>query len=189
MKNLSVANDIVPIGKFKMNISKCFRTLKDEGRIVLPLEGGNYLCLRQNRFEKSPVPEEVFCLLDGEFREIAILDRRTTYDPDTLGFRGIVSQPVLRCVLAGGHLYLVNEKRGYEILKYDQTGKLVRKIRKEAVPVEIAEDVKRERTKMFEGMGGKGRTAPAILRSIGWLGRSDAAVRTGPAASMVEEVV
>jgi len=123
--------------------------------IVLPLDGGTYLCLRQNRSEKSPMPEDVFCLLNGEFREIAVLDRRTTYDPDTLGFRGVVSQPVLRCVLAAGHLYVVNEDRGYEILKYDQAGKLVRKIRKEAVSVEIAEDVKRERTKMFEEMGGK----------------------------------
>jgi hypothetical protein len=123
--------------------------------IVLPLDGGNYLCLRQNRSEKSPAPEDIFSLLDGEFREIAVLDRRTTYDPDTLGFRGVVSQPVFRFVLSAGHIFTVNEARGYEILKYDQAGKLVQKIRKEAVPVEIAEDVKRERTKRFEGMGGK----------------------------------
>jgi hypothetical protein len=101
------------------------------------------------------MPEDIFSLLDGKFQEIAVLDRRTTYDPNTLGFRGVVSQPVFRFIASADYIFIANEARGYEILKYDLNGKLVRKIRKEAIPVEISEDVKRERTKRFEELGGK----------------------------------
>ena len=136
---------------------RCLGELRfpEGGRIIFPLENGNFLCLRRNRPEKSPMPEDVFSFLDGEFREIAILDRRTPYDLNTLGFRGVVSQPVFRFVVSAGRIFIANEDRGYEILKYDFDGKLLQKIRKDAVPVEIPENVKQERTKRFEGMGAK----------------------------------
>ena len=45
-------------------------------RILYPLANGNFICLRRNRTEKSPMPEDVFSLLDGAFNEIGILDRQ-----------------------------------------------------------------------------------------------------------------
>jgi len=124
-------------------------------RILYPLANGNYLCLRRHKLDKSPMPEDVFSLLDSSFNEIGILDRRTPYDINSLGYRGVVSQPVFQFIVAADSIFIVNEDRGYEILNYDLAGNLVRKIRKEAVPVEISDAVKKDRAKTFEGMGEK----------------------------------
>ena len=84
----------------------------DGGRILYPLANGNFLCLRRNRTNNSPMPEDVFSLLDGEFREIGILDRRTPYDINSLGFRGVVSQPLFQFAVAADSIFIVNEDRG-----------------------------------------------------------------------------
>lgn len=136
---------------------KCLQETKfpSGDRILNPLSNGNFLCLRRNQPAKSTMPEDVFSLLDGTFSEIGILDRRTPYDLNSLGFRGVVSQPMFQFVVAADSIFIANEDRGYEILRYDLTGKLVRKIRKVAIPVEISDAVKKDRMKKFEGMGVK----------------------------------
>jgi hypothetical protein len=52
--------------------------------------------------------------------------------------------------IAQGHIYIGNKETGYEFLVYDFNGNLIKKIRKEYLPVAVPKDIKGAVLKMFE---------------------------------------
>jgi hypothetical protein len=52
--------------------------------------------------------------------------------------------------IAQGHIYIGNKESGYEFLIYDLNGNLIKKIRKEYLPVSVPKDIKEGVLKIFE---------------------------------------
>jgi hypothetical protein len=52
--------------------------------------------------------------------------------------------------IAQGHIYIGNKESGYEFLVYDLNGNLIKKIRKDYLPVAVPKDIKGAVLKMFE---------------------------------------
>jgi hypothetical protein len=52
--------------------------------------------------------------------------------------------------IAQGHIYVGNKESGYEFLVYDFNGNLIKKIRKEYLPVAVPKNIKEAVLKMFE---------------------------------------
>jgi hypothetical protein len=52
--------------------------------------------------------------------------------------------------IAQGHIYIGNKESGYEFLIYDLNGNLIKKIRKDYLPVAVPKDIKEAVLKMFE---------------------------------------
>lgn len=125
--------------------------------LLYPLENGNFFGL----WNKPPANSDkdmytwAFSLYNPEFEKIKLLDTQKVYDFNTQGFRGIISRPFNTHQFSRENIFVACEDRGYEILKYDLEGNLIRKIRKEYQPVPISEDVIKEKKKQFETMGGE----------------------------------
>jgi hypothetical protein len=83
------------------------------------------------------------CLFDSEFNELKQLDFIDMSDiiPGKKTPGTILS---FLWRVAGGRIYVGNEQRGYEILSYDLEGNLIRKIRKEYVPVPYPEKFRKQ---------------------------------------------
>jgi outer membrane protein assembly factor BamB len=124
-------------------------------RLFIPLENGNGFNLWSRPDETGSKIQRGYHILSPEHEELKILDRQTPYDLDELGFRGIVSNPLLQARIFHNAVYIANEERGYELWKYDLNGKLTQIIRKEYHPVRITDAEKEERSKPFEQYGGK----------------------------------
>jgi hypothetical protein len=123
--------------------------------LQFPLENGNFAGLWDKRPGDSPrfMYSWVFSLYDPAFKEIKRLDSQKVYDFNTQGMRGTNARPFFKLKIGRGYIYVMSEDRGYEILVYDRTGRLVRKIRKEFAPVAISEGTIAERKKQYEQMG------------------------------------
>lgn len=125
--------------------------------LLYPLENGNFFGL----WTKHPPPSDkymyvwAFSLYDPQFEEITLLDTQNVYDFNTQGTRGVVSRPFNMQRFSIENIYLACEDRGYEILKYDLEGNLIRKIRKEYQPVPVSTDIMKERNKRYEPFGEK----------------------------------
>jgi len=80
---------------------------------------------------------EKLSLFDSENRELALLDvlkipRRTQ-----------AIEPILHWKITSDRIYVGNEQRGYEILVYDFSGRLILKIQKEYNSVPVPDELKR----------------------------------------------
>jgi hypothetical protein len=87
----------------------------------------------------------VYYLLNENFVELKKLDVYHSPNPLKKGQRGINHNEFFTVKAMPGGLFIGNEDRGYEILKFDLRGNLVRKIRKEFVPVRVPESVLKKR--------------------------------------------
>jgi hypothetical protein len=125
------------------------------GTLFMQLENGNGLDVWSRPDESGSKLQRGYHILSPAEKVIKILDRQTPYDFDELGFRGIISNPLMQSRLFKDVVYVVNEERGYEILRYNLDGDLTRIIRKEFNPVRITEAEKAERSRRFEQYGDK----------------------------------
>lgn len=119
-------------------------TLNSRFSKVCTLKNENYLVFGPIR-EVDPSSETgihaPLRLMDSEFMEIMELDIRKTPNPATAA-RMKYSEHVFQYKISDGKIYVANEERGYEILVYDLVGHLVRKIRKEYIPIRLSEEIK-----------------------------------------------
>jgi len=123
--------------------------------LFIPLGSGNGFDLWQGLDETGVKRQRGFRILNPQNDEIAILDRQTPYDFNELGFRGIISNPLLQARFHQQSVYVANEERGYELLKFDLDGNLTQIIRKEYEPVSITPEEKKARAERFEQFGDK----------------------------------
>ena len=125
--------------------------------LLYPLENGNFFGL----WDKHPAPSEkymyvwAFSLYNPEFKEIKLLDTQKVYDFNILGDRGVNARPFFRSRVHNNNIYISCEDRGYEILKFNLEGDLLQKIRKEYKPVEVSDEVIREKRRQYEEYGMK----------------------------------
>lgn len=124
-------------------------------RLLIPLANGNSLDVWSRPDDTGTKLQRGYHILSPEHEELKILDRQTPYDFDELGFRGIISNPLLQARFVDNIIYIVNEERGYELWKYDLDGNITQIIRKEYNPVRITDAEKEERRKPFEQYGDK----------------------------------
>jgi len=125
--------------------------------LLYPLSNGYYFGLWNDKTanSNSGTYKWAFSLYDSEFKEIKLLDSQNVYDLNIEGMRGIVSRPFTARKITEKIIYLACEDRGYEILKYALEGNLVQKIKKEYQPMEVSNQMVRERTEQYEKYGMK----------------------------------
>ena len=123
--------------------------------LYIPLENGNGFDLWSGTDESGTRMQRGYRILSPAHEELNILERQIPYDFNELGFRGIISNPLMQSRIIDDAVYVANEERGYEFLRYDLDGNLTRIIRKEYTPVRISDDEKAERSKRFEQYGDK----------------------------------
>jgi len=107
---------------------------------MFPLENGNYF-FYMSRPKKKEITVNyqplVFSLYNSEFEEIIELDRYNNPNPLLKGFRGVNINPIFIWKISESNIYIGNEFRDYEILKYDFDGNLQQKIKKNYENVEL----------------------------------------------------
>jgi hypothetical protein len=141
----------------------------DEGELIkevrYPTDGRYYIIypINEDRFVgratvvKDPAVDDidfVFYLLDGNLKELKKLDVYKYPNPLKKPQRAINHNWFFVAKGTANGLLVGNEDRGYEILKFDLQGNLMRKIRKEYVPVRVPEDVLKKR-KDYYGKSGE----------------------------------
>ena len=105
---------------------------------VEPLPGGNFL-VYQPDYERASSADPFWSLsvCDPDLHQKALLDRhRWGSGNDRL-------VPFFIYRVSADSIYVANEERGYEILVFNLSGRLVRKIRKEFRPVAPSESIKK----------------------------------------------
>ncbi|MBE3124692.1 MAG: 6-bladed beta-propeller [Acidobacteria bacterium] len=107
------------------------------------LENGGYIVLG-NIKETSPAGTGFHLrLFDAGFHEVKLLD---FYDMSRLRSGGRTTGLIvsLHWKVHKDRIFIGNDQRGYEILVYDLGGRLLRKIRKEYVPVQYPENFRKD---------------------------------------------
>jgi hypothetical protein len=95
----------------------------------------------------------IYVLLDEGFKELKKLDTYKYPNPLKKPERGVSHNYFFESRSTSDAIYIANEDRGYEILKFDLQGNLLRKIRKENSPVRVPEMVLKERKAYYEKSG------------------------------------
>lgn len=113
---------------------------------MFPLENGKYLFRRHLPDMENKRSSVSLRICNSEFEERKELDAYFT-SRSSGGIR--VSSPIFEWRVSGGKIFSVNEQRGYEILVYDLEGTLIRKIRREYVPLDYPEDLKKRYLKIY----------------------------------------
>jgi hypothetical protein len=121
---------------------------------IFPLDNGKYI----GEWRKIAHPDTDFywrgiSLYDSAFNEMKVLDRYKMPSPIKKGYRGVNINEFFTWKISNGYIYIGNEDRGYEILKYDLDGNLRRKIRKEYIPLKVSADLIKERKGSVERRG------------------------------------
>jgi len=102
------------------------------------LENGKYLFFgRLSEYITYDFGLDSLSLFDSDFRKIKDLD---VYKRD---YRDTRYPKFFMWRVTNGHIYIINEERGYEILVYDLEGNMVRKVRKKYRPVSISKKFKK----------------------------------------------
>ena len=94
-----------------------------------------------------------FYLLDGDLNELKKLDVYKYPNPLKKGRRGINQNYFFTAKPSADSLFIGNEDRGYEILKLDLNGNLLKKIRKEYTPVKVPDDYLKKRKERYAKTG------------------------------------
>jgi len=113
------------------------------------LENGNYLIFGPSRFITSNVESQIhtpLSLFDNELKKIKELDVQKTPNP-ARSLKVKYSNFVFQWSISENRIFVVNEERGYEIYVYDFDGHLIKKIRKEYLPVPVPEEMKQKFSK------------------------------------------
>ena len=106
-------------------------------------------CLPNNKYlvyksKNSSDSKELYfkCLeiCDGQWKMIKELDVDECPPQEKMG----LLPPYFMWRVSNQGIFIVNEKRGYEIQKYDHDGRLLRKIKKEYRPVRLSEELEKE---------------------------------------------
>ena len=119
-------------------------------RLLLPLTNGNYLYRKVETV--GDTWNYVLLLIDSNFKEIAELGRIST--ANILRASQIKYPfPVLTWGISNRDVFVGVEGRGYDIHVYDFEGTLIRKIRKEYMPVPFSEESRRHAVKRWEDIG------------------------------------
>ena len=122
---------------------------------IIPLANGNHLVTRLDATDLAakylPMTIELY---DSQFRLLKELDRCSGYANRTIYEK--VPEPYVsgtgftfQAKASHERIYVGDTERGYEILVFDLDGKLVRKIRKEYVPVPVTDDYKKKYLKDY----------------------------------------
>ena len=125
---------------------------------MFPLENRYYLGFWRYRGEIDPNDEyfpQGFSLYDSNLEEIKVLDTYKYPSPMKKGRRAININEVFIWEISDKNIYIGNEDRGYEILKYDIDGNLLRKVRKEYIPVKVPEELIKKRKEYYEKLNRK----------------------------------
>ncbi len=116
---------------------------------MIPLANGNYLSYLAIMDARSDfLNQNPLSLLDSKFEEIKELDKQMVPNP-IIGKRLKATYHVLSWGVSNAKIFTGFQERGYEIYVYDLDGQLVRKIRKEFMPVPVAEDYKTQFMEQF----------------------------------------
>jgi hypothetical protein len=91
-----------------------------------------------------------YVLLDDNLNELKKLDTYKYPNPLKKPERGVNHNYFFEIRSNSDAIYIANEDRGYEILKFDLQGNLLRKIRKEYSPVRVPDVVLKERKAYYE---------------------------------------
>jgi hypothetical protein len=135
-----------------------------EKEVKYPIDGRYYIIypIDEERFigyarvvtdRNSDYFDFIYYLLDGSLGELRKLDVYKYPNPAKKARRGINHNYFFRTKASASGLYIGNEDRGYEILKFDLQGNLQTKIRKEYVPVKVPQDVIRKRKDQYAKSG------------------------------------
>lgn len=126
---------------------------------ITPLANGKYLIkkLINTNVQTAKYFPITISIYDGLFQELKELDRfnRRPNRRMILKFQEDILSGIEYIVLGKvfkDKIYIANSDRGYEILVYDLSGKLQKKIKKEYTPIPVSEDYKNEYVKLFERM-------------------------------------
>jgi hypothetical protein len=122
---------------------------------LIPLANGNFLVTRLDATDLTarylPMMIELY---DPQFHLLKELDRCAGYANRTIYEK--VPEPYVsgtgftfQAKASNERIYVGNTERGYEILVFDLDGKLVRKIRKEYIPVPVTDDYKKKYLKDY----------------------------------------
>lgn len=122
---------------------------------MFPLENGKYLAERRLIDSKQDYFLSIYSLFSPELEETKKLDTNKFPNPLIKGRRGVVSDPVFIWRISNENIYIGNEDRNYEILKYDLEGNLLHKLRKEHKPVKIPEELGIKAKEFYESMNTK----------------------------------
>ena len=129
-KNGNIVNEI------RMGISVGFM-----GSMVYPLKNGHYLIRRSLSGELEGTLDFVLSLFDSQFNEILELDRFEVIQPIRADRFKLPMHASIWSV-SKDHVYVGEEKNGYEIRVYDLEGHLERIIKKEHQPVKVSGEFK-----------------------------------------------
>ena len=122
---------------------------------MFPLENGKFLAEKRLIDSKQDYFLLIYSLFSPELEEVKRVDTNRFPNPLIKGRRGVVSDPVFIWKISNGNIYVGNEDRGYEILKYDLEGNLLTKVRKEYRPVKIPEELREKERELYESMNTK----------------------------------
>ena len=113
---------------------------------MFPLENGKCIFLRDLPDIERKRLSRSLRICNSDFEARKELDAYFT-SRSSGGIR--VSSPIFEWRVSGGKIYSVNEQRGYEILVYDLEGTLIRKVKREYVPLDYPEDLKKRYLKIY----------------------------------------
>jgi hypothetical protein len=108
---------------------------------IYPLGNGRFVVEKpqhEKRISDEIEYQKVLCLSGADFSDLRELDHKHTTSNE--GNEKLPSFFFWR--VAGNHIYIANQTRGYEIFDYDLDGNLRRKIRKEYHPVSPRREIK-----------------------------------------------
>ncbi len=111
--------------------------------VFYPLENGNYLKNGEYFDPESQHRQHILQLCNSHFETIKELDRCD--HGKVVSFtqeKKIFTPRVFIVQISDGKIYAGHEKRGYEILVYEQDGNLVKKIRKDFDPADVPDAFK-----------------------------------------------
>ena len=120
------------------------RKIDSETICILPLPNGNFLSFMRVMEPRSDfINQNPLILFDNRFEKITELDKQMIPNP-VVGKRLKGNYYILSWSVANGKIFTGFQERGYEIFMYDLDGKLLRKIKKESIPVPVSEEYKKK---------------------------------------------
>ncbi len=116
-------------------------------RACVPLPNGNFVVIRYSYDREHFTIVDTLVLIGSDSRELGVLDAHALSGNVSVDGSGNVlsydaTPRVFHWTVAGEKTYVGRALRGYEILVFDENGRMIRKIRKEHRPVPVPEAYK-----------------------------------------------
>jgi hypothetical protein len=116
--------------------------LNGRSGVVYPLDSGRYVIVRVEPDPSGEFGNQILSLVDSNFDEIRELDRFRNYYPQQASKYKLPQDIFWWTISARGDIYVGNTERGYEITRYDSSGKPTKIVRKEFIQVPVPEEIK-----------------------------------------------